>query len=131
MLPSHDILLHEAYRKAVRKLFRKRKDKELERRLQEELSRLRFGPGNNDTVLKGIRAPALRGKLWRRRVGRHRLVYMLPPDIHLIFPIFLSPRPRNGYGYDNLDAVEEIAEEIILDFENRRFDKFERRQDNS
>ena len=130
MLPSHDILLHEAYRKAVRKLFRKRRDKELEVRLREGLARLRFGPGNNDTVLKGMRTPALRGRLWRRRVGRHRLVYMLPPDIQLIFPIFLSPRPRNGYGYDNLDAVEEIAAEIIHDYENRRLDKFERWQDN-
>ena len=76
MLPSHDVLLHEAYRKAVRKLFRKRRDKELEVRLREELARLRFGPGNNDTVLKGMRTPALRGRSWRRRVGRHRLVYM-------------------------------------------------------
>lgn len=126
MPPSHDILLHEAYRKAVGKLFRKRKDKELEKRLQEELSRLRFGPGSNDTVLKGIQTPILRGRLWRRYVGRHRLVYMLAPEKHLIFPIFLSPRPRNGYGYDNLDSVEEIAEVIILDFENRRIDKFER-----
>lgn len=126
MTPSHDILLHEAYRKAVGKLFRKRKDRELERRLQAELSRLRFGPGSKDTILKGIQTPVLRGRLWRRYVGRHRLVYMPAPNSQLIFPVFLSPRPRNGYGYDNLESVEEIALTIILDFENRRIDRFER-----
>ena len=112
----------------MEKLLRKRKDKELEERLRVELSRLRHGPGNHDTPLKSIRTPTLKGKLWRRRVGRHRLIYMLPPEAKLIFPVFLSPRPRNGFGYENLEIVEQIARQIVLDFEMQQFEKFERWQ---
>lgn len=107
-------------------MLRKRKDKDLEKRLETELSRLCHGPGRNDILLKGIRTPALTGKLWRRHVGRHRLIYFVPPEEKLIFPVFLSPRPRNGFNYENLEKIEAIAQQIIFDYEQQQFEKFKR-----
>ena len=64
----------------------------------------------------------------RARVGRHRLILLAIKiaNENLIFPLYLSPKPRNGYDYVNIGELEGLAEKILADFKAMSYDKFVR-----
>ena len=62
----------------------------------------------------------------RARVGRFRLIFLAFVREKRVFPLYLSPKPRNGYDYENIGELEELAEKILVDFEAKRYNKFAR-----
>lgn len=127
MIPLYNIHLHELFRVPIKKTLKKHRAQSLEKRLHAELDKLCHGPRiNTHTSLKNISNPKLQDLVWRAWVGRHRLVFLAYIQKQRIFPLYLSHDPRNGYDYENLAHIEELAAEITDDFEAECCDKFAR-----
>lgn len=127
MIPLYSIHLHELFRTPIKRTLKKHRAQSLEKRLHAELDKLCHGPRRNSHItLRNIANPELQDLVWRAWVGRHRLVFLAYIQKRRIFPVYLSHNPRNGYDYENLDLIEELAAEITDDFEAMCYDKFVR-----
>lgn len=92
-----------------------------------ELNKLCYGPRKNiHRTISEIKNPVLQGRMLRARVGRFRLIFLAFVREKRAFPLYLSPKPRNGYDYENIGELESLAEKILADFEAKRYDKFAR-----
>ena len=124
-----EILRHEVFIASTRETLNRYRSANLEKRLGAELDKLCYGPRKNThRTISEIKNPVLQGRMLRARVGRHRLILLaiMIANQNLVFPLYLSPRPRNGYDYENIGELEDLAEKILADFEARRYDKFAR-----
>ena len=110
----------------MQQTLQKYRSQSLEKRLHSELNKLCYGPRNNHRTISDITNPAMKGIFRRAQVGRFRLIFLAFVPEQRIFPLYLSPRPRNGYDYENISELEYLAAEILTDFEANRYDKFAR-----
>lgn len=121
-----NIQLHEAFHNPAQVTLRRYRSLSLEKRLHTELNKLCHGPRNHHRTLSEISHPNLTGIMRRARVGRFRLIFLSFTEEKRIFPLYLSSRPRNGYDYENISKLEDLALEILADFETQQYEKFAR-----
>ncbi len=113
------ILLHTNFRARARKTFRRYRA--LRSLTTVVLDELQNGPGTGHIRVRYLKDPQARGKVWRARVGRHRLIYHIYEQRGDIVPLFLSDRPRNEVTYRDW---ENIGDRISDDYEDGILDKF-------
>ena len=123
----YNIHLHITFQESIQKTLKKYRSESLEKRLYAELDKLCDGPRRNaHRSLRGVGDLGQQVVLRRARLRHFRLIFLVDTQQQRIFPLYLSPRPRNGYSYENMGELVELAEDFLNDFAARRYDRFAR-----
>lgn len=122
MARSYELLFHVTFEHQAKEVVARHP--EIEDALVTALQEIKVDP--TPGTMQGVIIPRLQGVIHKKHVGGrkgHRLIYLHPKGSNLVIPVYLSPKPKSAFSYDDIDW-QGICEGFYNDYTNKNYKAF-------